>query len=416
MNTYTSKSSAYRAFRAANPTNTLTTAELSKHIKVAGGRYYVDITAPTSRVIYQKPEPVVADEPTKKNYIGISRDHSGSMRSIAHVAGKDYNSKIDSIKVATRQNNQDTVVSVVECGYGRTSDVRAVVTNSNVSALQPITNYTADGHGTPLFDSVGTLIEMFEKVPDANDPNVSFLVMVITDGHENSSKRWSARTLAARIQQLTATDRWTFVFRVPRGGTRTLASLGIPAGNILEWDQTERGTMAAAQRDEEAFTEYFKGRSAGTTSTQKFYTDLSSVSSKDVEVALTDVSKEVLIWPVGPKDNSVQIRDFVEQRLTGKHMLKGAGFYQLTKTESGVQDYKKILIRDKTTQAIYFGAAARRMLGLPTYGMIKLAPGNHGNFDLFIQSTSVNRKLVSGTSLVYWENVGTRYKEGVSAS
>lgn len=350
-----------------------------------------------------------------KNYIGISRDHSGSMRSIAHVAAQDYNSKIDSIKVATNENNQDTIVSVVECGAGTGNGIARVVVNSNVNALKPIDKYIANGSGTPLFDSVGDIIEQFENMPDANDPNVSFLVMAITDGYENASRRYNSSSLMRKIKELIQTDRWSFIFRVPRGHARHMISLGVPAGNILEWDQTEHGTMIAAQQDREAFTQYFVGRSAGITSTQKFYSNLSDVSSKDVEAALTDVSKEVLIWPVGPKDNGVQIRDFVEQRLTSGHMLKGAGFYQLTKTEPKVQDYKKILIRDKKTQAIYFGSAARKLMGLPSYGDYRLAPGDHGDFDIFIQSTSVNRKLTAGTSLVYWEKVGERYKEGPSA-
>lgn len=353
-----------------------------------------------------------------KSYIGISRDHSGSMRNIARPAARDYNSKIASIRTASDSQNQDTIVSVVECGYGSTDRVRRVVTNSNVSTLIPIneSQYQADGCGTPLWDSVGELIEMFESVPDADDKNVSFLVMAITDGDENASVKYNASVLAKKIRALEATDRWTFVFRVPRGHGRAIArKLGISEGNIQEWDQTERGVEVAAAKDAEAFTQYFTARSAGTTSTRKFYTDLSKVSSQDVAVALTDVSQEVSIWPVSPKDNEAEIRPFVEARLNGKPMLKGAGFYQLTKTEPTVQDHKKILIRDKTTQAVYFGQAARQMLGLPTYGDVRLAPGNHGNFDIFIQSTSVNRKLPAGTSLIYWENVGTRYKEGPSA-
>jgi hypothetical protein len=338
-----------------------------------------------------------------KNYIGISRDHSGSMRCIAHVASKDYNSKIESIRAATLENNQDTIVSVTECGHGHTAGIKRVIVNSNVTTLQPLTSYDANGYGTPLFDSVGDLIEQFEAMPDASNPEVSFLVMAITDGHENASKRYNARSLADKIRRLSATDRWTFVFRVPRGHGRNLARLGIPEGNILEWDQTERGVTQAAKRDAEAFTEYFKGRSAGIGATSKFYTDLSNVTSKDVATVMEDVSKEVLVLPVGVNDNAVQIRPFVETRL-GRPMKKGAGFYQLTKTEPIVQDYKKILIRDKTTQSIYHGAAARQMLGLPTYGNIRLAPGNHGNFDIFVQSTSVNRKLAAGTNLIYWEN------------
>lgn len=337
-----------------------------------------------------------------KNYIGISRDHSGSMRSIAHVAGQDYNSKIDSIRDAAVSNNQDTIVSVVECGSGRQAIVKRVIVNSNVTTLQPLDRYIADAPGTPLFDSVGDLIEQFESVPDANDPDVSFLVMAITDGEENCSRRYNARTLADKIRKLTATDRWTFVFRVPRGHGRRLAQLGIPDGNILEWDQTERGTLAAAQTDREAFTEYFTNRSSGMRSTGKFYSNLANVTSADVATVMEDVSQEVVILPVGVADHNALVKPFVEGRLN-KSMKKGASFYQLTKTEPVVQDYKKILIRDKTTQSIYHGAAARQMLGLPTYGNIRLAPGNHGNFDIFVQSTSVNRKLPSGTSLIYWE-------------
>jgi hypothetical protein len=353
-----------------------------------------------------------------KNYIGLSRDHSGSMRRIARAAAKDYNSKIASIREGSNSQNQDTIVSVVECGYGDTDRVRRDVINSNVNVLKPLVEsaYQADGCGTPLWDSVGELIEMFEAVPDAADKNVSFLVMAITDGDENASRKYSASSLAAKIRQLEATDRWSFIFRVPVGAGRKLArTLGISEGNIQEWEQTERGVEVAAKRDAEAFTEYFTSRSKGATSTRKFYTDLSKVSSKDVEVALTDVSKEVMIWPVGPKDDGAEIRPFVEARLNGDPLLKGAGFYQLTKTEPTVQDHKKILIRDKTTQAVYFGQAARQMLGLPTWGDVRLAPGNHGNFDIFIQSTSVNRKLTSGTSLIYWPNVGVRYTEGPSA-
>jgi hypothetical protein len=346
----------------------------------------------------------------KKNYIGISRDHSGSMQSIARAAARDYNDNIASIKEASIANNQDTIVSVVECG----GEVRRVVVNSNVNVLEPLQNYSTGG-GTPLFDSIGELIELFERVPDANDENVSFLVMAVTDGEELHSRKYNARNLSAKIRELQLTDRWTFVFRVPQGYGRKLAQLGIADGNILEWEQTTRGVEVASARTREAFSTYMTSRSAGATSTKKFYADLSSVTSKDVQVALKDISSEVLLWPVSNTDDGTAIRDFVEKRLNGDPLLKGAAFYQLNKTEPEVQDHKRIIIRDKTTNAIYEGAAARQMLGLPTYGTIRLAPGNFGNFDLFIQSTSVNRKVTKGTNVVYWKSVGKAYKEGPSA-
>lgn len=350
-----------------------------------------------------------------KSYIGLSRDHSASMRGIARYAGQDYNTKIDAIKEASIENKQNTIVSVVECGSGHTSLVKRVVVNSDVNALEHITDYRADGHGTPLFDSVGDLIEQFQSVPDRNDENVSFLVMAITDGYENRSVRYNADTISRKIRELTATDRWTFVFRVPRGHASRLSRLGIPEGNILEWDQTQAGVETAAKHDSAAFTQYFKTRSTGATSVDKFYSNLSEVSSKDVEANLTDISQEVTIWPVSKAEDGFAIRDFVEGRLKGDKMLKGAGFYQLTKTEKKVQEYKKILIRDRNTEAVYYGQSAKQLMGVPARGDFRLAPGDHSHYDIFIQSTSVNRKLKTGTSLVYWPDVGIAYKEGPSS-
>lgn len=336
-----------------------------------------------------------------KNYIGISRDHSGSMRGIALAAGRDYNDNIAAIKEGSAEQNIDTIVSVVKCGVGYRATVDREVVNSNVTMLQPIKDgqYIADGNATPLFDSVGDLIEQLESVPDADNPEVSFVVMVITDGGENSSKKWSGATISKKIKELQKTDRWTFSFRVPRGYKRELTQYGIPEGNILEWDQTERGVQAASIATRSAVKSFYAARSAGATSTSKFYADLSEVTISEVKQALVDISNQVDVYVVGSNNDGVQIKDFVEAQ--GITFTKGCAFYQLSKTET-VQDYKQIAISDKITGAVYSGYAARDMLGLPHTGECKLAPGQHGQYDIFIQSTSVNRKLVKGTNIMIW--------------
>lgn len=386
------------------------------------------------------------------NYIGISRDHSGSMQSIAQAAARDYNANIKSIRDNANKTSIKTLVSVVECGYGRTGSVRRDLVNESVSSLEPINeySYSAQGSGTPLFDSVGELIEIFENQQTAIsrtvsvDPytamgreelrqafrdagmsygklnnegmrqvlrtkfgvsakaeDVSFLVMAVTDGGENSSHRWDARRIAQKIQQLQATDRWTFVFRVPRGGSRVLINLGIPAGNILEWDQTQKGVEVATKATEEAFTQYYSGRTRGLTSSKAFYTtDLSQVSKATVKAKLVDISKDVNFYNV---IDVGQIKPFVESQ-TGHSYVAGTAFYQLTKKEDEVQDYKQIAIRDKKSKSVYSGLEARNILGLPFNGTVKVAPGNHGTYDIFIESTSVNRKLIPGTQVLYWKN------------
>lgn len=387
-------------------------------VRDSKGRYVKSITTTTkTNKTKTKPTPITA-KPVVKNYIGISRDHSASMSSIARPAARDYNSNIQSIKAESTAEKQDTIVSVVKCGsYGITGNgyrysrpnavsnatngvIREII-NSNVNQLQTLNenDYDTDYGSTPLFDSVGDLIEQFESVPDANDPNVSFVVMAITDGGENSSHKWNARSIASKIQQLQATDRWTFVFRVPRGYKSQLTRLGIPDGNILEWDQTTRGVEVASQATNVAIRSFMKLRSAGVTSSKGFYqTDLSNVSKATVKAKLVDISPEVQFFDVKSTD---AIKPFVEKK-TNKSYVAGTAFYQLTKKEDEVQDYKQIALRDKKAGKVYSGVEARNILGLPHNGTVKVAPGNHAGYDIFIESTSVNRKLLPGTQVLYW--------------
>lgn len=350
-----------------------------------------------------------------KNYIGISRDHSGSMSHLTRAAAKDYNTTIEGLKQSAITENIDTIMSVVKCGYGRISGVHREITNSSIVAISPIYEYEANAPGTPLFDSVGELIEMFESTPDVNDPDVSFLVMAVTDGEENDSKKWSRIRLVNKIKELQATDRWTFVFRVPRGYKQHLVGLGFHEGNIHEWEQTERGVQQATQVTTNAFQNYYADLKKGVKSTCNFYTtNLTEVDIASVKAQLIDVSSQVSFWNVDSAHANTQIRDFCEAK-SGAKMLKGAGFYQLVKPEKEVQDYKLIAIRDRSTGAVYIGPAARDLLGLPHYGMISLRPGDHAGYDVFVQSTSVNRKLPLGTTVMYWPNVGKAYQEGRSA-
>lgn len=336
-----------------------------------------------------------------KNYFGFARDHSGSMSSIARPAARDYNDTIAAIREEAITHGIDTIVTVAELGYGRTDEVRTVVKNSSVIALSPIkeSDYTAQGRGTPLFDAVGELIEQLEAVPDADSDDVAFLVYVTTDGGENASRKYTGEKIAKKIKQLVATDRWTFVFRVPRGYSTYLTQYGIPAGNIQEWDQSERGMATSTASTKSAFKGFYAARAAGVKSTDKFYADLSTVTLKEVKANLVDISGEVDVYRVDANNDGVQIRDFVEAQ--GVTFVKGCAFYELSKTET-VQDYKSIAIRDKKTGAVYGGQSARDMLGLPYSGDVKLAPGQHGQYEIFVQSTSVNRKLVKGTNLMIW--------------
>lgn len=341
-----------------------------------------------------------------KNYVGFVNDHSGSMQSLATAAKNDYNANITAVKDAASREMLDTVVSVVGVGIGNGGmGVERQVQISNPHVLKPITTWRTDG-GTPLYDGIGSMIELLSSLPDADKEDVSFLVMITTDGQEMHSRKYNAATLRFLIEKVSRSGRWTFAFRVPKGSDKSqITSLGVPLGNIQEWETTTAGLQASTVATVQAVDTYFSTRSTGVRSSNAFYANAASVNTS----ALKDITSEVSLYVVPTTNNGIEIRDFILKHRM--EYLKGAAFYQLTKTEARVSHTKQILVRDQATGKIYAGNEARKMIGLPTDRNARLHPGDHKTYDIFIQSESVNRKLVGGTGVVYWPAVGTAFTE-----
>lgn len=339
-----------------------------------------------------------------KNYIGFVNDHSGSMTSLKKAAIKDYNAMISAVKDAANREMLDTVVSTVGIGLGGFKDIVRQVVISNPHVLKPVTRWITNGN-TPLYDGIGDIIELFLSLPDYNSPDVSFLVSITTDGVEYGSKKYTASSIKNLICEMQKTGRWTFVFRVPAGGSAYVNNLGVPAENIQEWETTEDGMDKATKVTQQAMDSYFTARSAGAKSSTTFYADANKVDTS----ALTDISKETSLYVVPDVDMGIEIRPFILRHRM--EYLKGAAFYQLTKTESRVSHTKLIAIRERATGKVFSGKEARQMIGLPINKNVRLHPGDHGEYDLFIQSESVNRKLVAGTGVLYWAKIGVPFTE-----
>jgi len=338
-----------------------------------------------------------------KNYICFVNDHSGSMRFLTEAAIRDYNSIIESVKNAATREMQDTIVNTVGFGFGHPSIMRQVI-NSNPHVLNPVISWPAIGQ-TPLYDAIGDAIDLLKSVPDHENSKVSFLVSITTDGGENDSTKYSRSNIRSIIEQHQASGRWTFVIRVPFGNKKTVANIGIPEGNIQEWETTDKGLEASTVKTQSAVDQFFTMRSSGRRSSTTFYADASNVDTSN----LVDITSEISLYVVPVDKMGIEIRDFIlEHRM---EYLKGAAFYQLTKTEARVQPTKLILVRDRGTGKIYAGKDARSMIGLPSDKNARLHPGDHKNFDIFIQSSSVNRKLVGGTGVVYWSKIGVPFTD-----
>jgi von Willebrand factor type A domain len=97
-------------------------------------------------------------------------------------------------------------------------------------------------------------------------------------------------------------------------------------------------------------------------------------------------------------EHDVPIKDFVLEN--GLRFKKGRGFYEFTKTET-IQAGKEVVLMDRKTGDKFGGKKARDMLGLPEGASARIRPASLDAYRVFVQSTSVNRRLVGGTSFLY---------------
>lgn len=102
-------------------------------------------------------------------------------------------------------------------------------------------------------------------------------------------------------------------------------------------------------------------------------------------------------------DEDTVIKNFVEENSLA--FTPGRGFYEFTKRET-IQDKKEIVIRDRSTGDMFSGKAARDLLGIPMgMGRSKISPKHGDKYDVFVQSTSYNRKLIGGSKFLYEVNL-----------
>lgn len=125
------------------------------------------------------------------------------------------------------------------------------------------------------------------------------------------------------------------------------------------------------------------------------------------ETVLTPASLDVApegkyqIITVEQEEDGIPIREFVERH--GLPFQTGSGYYQLARRER-ISEKKSILLRHRALGDVYEGDSARQYAEQhvgPDLSALSLQSDPLPEFDIFVQSTSVNRKLRGGTSFVY---------------
>lgn len=342
-------------------------------------------------------EPVTTKSPELTNHFAFVIDRSGSMRSHASNAENVYTKQVAAIRAASKELGQKSTISL----YMFNDYIEERVFAEPVERVRDLApGFLSPRGDTAALDAVGKCLTNLSRLSDADNKTTSFLVTVLTDGEDNSSTEFK-HTLAGLIQNKQATDRWTIVFSVPNETykQKLVTRFGIPAGNIQVWDTRDlKSVERIATLSVDSTSNYMYARSRGITSVKSYFeTDLSKVTPQDLS-KLSDLSNRFKPFEI---EKEAVIKDFIEEK-TARPYRVGCAFYELMKPED-VQAHKNILIREKNKRnaPVYGGTEARSLLGLPAWGTVHVTPGNHMTYKVYVQSTSLNRKLPRGTSLLY---------------
>ncbi|MCX4751061.1 VWA domain-containing protein [Kitasatospora sp. NBC_01287] len=352
----------------------------------------------------------------KVNHVSLVVDKSGSMRQHETQLVRVVDEFVKGLQEESDRLGHETRISL----YAFDHEVHNLVWDMDVKHLPSLQGlYKVDNGATALIEAAVKSIDDLKNIWEGYGEH-SFLQVLVTDGEENASGcsrtgkmhiRMGAgqgaavlRTWMDRIRSAMddLPDHWTSAILVPNSlAKRTAQEYGFPAGNIAIWDaDSSKGVEEAIGTVKTAATSFLRGREKGVRGTRNLFAMGQDLSTADVKANLDalDAGKYILI----PVDQQTPIRDFVTS--AGHPYKTGCAFYELSKREK-IQGSKQLAVAEKdpatgrTTGRVFSGPAARRLLGLPT-SEATVKPGDNPSYTVFVQSTSVNRKLVPGTKLL----------------
>ncbi|WP_328966887.1 vWA domain-containing protein [Streptomyces sp. NBC_00239] len=335
------------------------------------------------------------------NHVALVLDASSSMSHLSRKVVDVADQQIAYLARRSQELDQETRVTV----YVFADKVECVIYDKDVLRMPSLRQmYRVGGMTALLAATLKSQRELAQTAQLYGDH--SFLTFVLTDGQENASHRCPgapARNPAELVQAVstmidTQDDNWTLAVLVPdQMGKREAMQCGFPKDNIAIWDATStQGLEEAGQVIREATEKFMVGRTKGIRGSRAVFSTGADAINKDTIKAagLTPVnSSEYQLLPVA---REAAIRDWIVE--CGHTYRTGCAFYQLSKSEK-IQARKQIAVLEKKTDRVYSGPEARALLGLPDTE-VRVKPDHNDDFTIFVQSTSVNRKLVPSTRLL----------------
>lgn len=363
------------------------------------------------------------------HHVALVLDESWSMNHIKHDLIKAVDRTVETLARDSKEWEHETRATIYTFNSAgvnqivghQDGDVRCQHYDKDVLRLPSLADRYHPAGGTPLIDATLKAIDDLSLTPEIYGDH-AFLVYVLTDGDENTSKVAStsagkARALTERINSLG--DNWTIAAFVPDfRGLELAKRYGFP--NVKEWNATSaQGVEEVGEVIQQTTRTWMENRSKGTRSAGTSLFVGGHVDAAAIKAAKLSplAASEYAIVPVTPIEGLVKEKP--EGRPTKKEPVRamiaymeiepfisrvhppfrvGKAYYELVKTEK-IRGNKQLAILDKKTSKIYLGDGVRQMLGLPEEDST-VKPDFNPGYKIYVQSTSLNRHLYLHSSVM----------------
>ena len=166
----------------------------------------------------------------KKMLVNVLLDESGSMGLCKETTISGINEYIQSLQATQKREGGEMLFSLTKFSSEKTDLMYIVRPINSIEKLTDKT-YMPNG-GTPLYDALGQTIKKVVKELEGRVNKPKVLILIMTDGEENSSKEYTKEKIVEMIKEKEK-DKWTFVYLGANQDSWSNAQqIGLSKGNV----------------------------------------------------------------------------------------------------------------------------------------------------------------------------------------
>ena len=175
---------------------------------------------------------------TRKTIYHLIVDKSGSMMDCVDSTINGFNEQVNRIKDKALEFTEEDITMGLTTFNDNVNHLY-YRQNPKEMVLLNYENYRPSG-GTALLDAVGETISEIERQISTNLIATTVIVVILTDGYENASKKYNLVNIRNMISKQEETGKWTFSFiGATLDAVDVAASMAIKSQNSFSFEKTQ---------------------------------------------------------------------------------------------------------------------------------------------------------------------------------